>query len=112
MNRRHMIDDHHGPSAGRANLLVRAVDGILGTHNQRTATEITSRGNRKPANIEDEPDDVTTPVSALRDRPTRQCPLDCSRYCCGCLAIVEMKGGGDNAGNVVCLSPFSPVAVP
>jgi hypothetical protein len=27
-----MIDDHHGPSAGRANLLVRAVDGILGTH--------------------------------------------------------------------------------
>ena len=32
MNRRHMIDDHHGPSAGRANLLFRAVDGILGTH--------------------------------------------------------------------------------
>jgi hypothetical protein len=31
-NRRHMIDDHRGPSAGRANLLVRAVDGILGTH--------------------------------------------------------------------------------
>jgi hypothetical protein len=28
----HMIDDHHGPSAGRANVLVRAVDGILGTH--------------------------------------------------------------------------------
>jgi hypothetical protein len=27
-----MIDDHRGPSAGRANLLVRAVDGILGTH--------------------------------------------------------------------------------
>jgi hypothetical protein len=32
MNRRHMIDDHYGPSAGRANLLFRAVDGILGTH--------------------------------------------------------------------------------
>jgi hypothetical protein len=31
-NRRHMIDDHHGPNAWRANLLVRAVDGILGTH--------------------------------------------------------------------------------
>jgi hypothetical protein len=27
-----MIDDHHGPNAWRANLLVRAVDGILGTH--------------------------------------------------------------------------------
>ena len=28
----HMIDDHHGLNAWRANLLVRAVDGILGTH--------------------------------------------------------------------------------
>ena len=38
-NCRHMIDDHHGPSAGRANLLVRAMDGILGTHSRcRTAT--------------------------------------------------------------------------
>jgi len=27
-----MIDDHHGWAAGRATLLVRAVDGILGTH--------------------------------------------------------------------------------
>jgi hypothetical protein len=27
-----MIDDHHGLNAWRANLLVRAVDGILGTH--------------------------------------------------------------------------------
>jgi hypothetical protein len=33
-NRRHMIDDHYGPSAGRANLLFRAMDGILGTHRQ------------------------------------------------------------------------------
>jgi hypothetical protein len=32
MNRRHMIDDHHGRAAGRATLLVRTVDGILGTH--------------------------------------------------------------------------------
>ena len=32
MNRRHMIDDHHGRMAGRATLLVRAVDEILGTH--------------------------------------------------------------------------------
>jgi hypothetical protein len=33
MNRRHMIGDHHGRSARRATLLVRAADGILGTHN-------------------------------------------------------------------------------
>jgi hypothetical protein len=31
-NRRHMIGDHHGRTARRANLLVRAVDDILGTH--------------------------------------------------------------------------------
>jgi hypothetical protein len=31
-NRRHMIGDHHGRTAGRATLLVRAVDEILGTH--------------------------------------------------------------------------------
>jgi transposase InsO family protein len=31
-NRRHMISDHHGQSVGRATLLVRAVDAILGTH--------------------------------------------------------------------------------
>jgi hypothetical protein len=32
MNRRHMTNDHHGQTAGRATLLVRAVDEILGTH--------------------------------------------------------------------------------
>jgi hypothetical protein len=32
MNLRHMIGDHHGRTAGRANLLVRAMDEILGTH--------------------------------------------------------------------------------
>ena len=32
MNRRHMPGDHHGRMAGRATLLVRAVDEILGTH--------------------------------------------------------------------------------
>ena len=36
MNRRHMIGDHHGRSVGRATLLVRAVDAILGTHNPET----------------------------------------------------------------------------
>ena len=37
-NRRHMIGDHHGRSAGRATLLVRAVDAILGTHSLTNAT--------------------------------------------------------------------------
>jgi hypothetical protein len=32
-NRRHMTGDHHSRTAGRATLLVRAVDEILGTHN-------------------------------------------------------------------------------
>ncbi len=32
--RGHMIGDHHGRSAGRATLLVRAVDAILGTHSR------------------------------------------------------------------------------
>jgi hypothetical protein len=37
-NRRHMIGDHHGRTAGRATLLVRAVDEILGTHTPAGAT--------------------------------------------------------------------------
>jgi hypothetical protein len=32
-NHRHTIGGHHGPNAGRATLLVRAADGILGSHN-------------------------------------------------------------------------------
>jgi hypothetical protein len=31
-NLRHMIGDHHARTAGRATMLVRAVDEILGTH--------------------------------------------------------------------------------
>jgi hypothetical protein len=31
-----MIGDHHGQTAGRANRLVKAVDGILGTHRSST----------------------------------------------------------------------------
>jgi hypothetical protein len=34
-NRWLMIGDHHGPTAGRATVLVRAVDVILGTHKVR-----------------------------------------------------------------------------
>jgi hypothetical protein len=37
MNHRHMTDDHHGRTAGRATLLVRAADEILGTHTMRMA---------------------------------------------------------------------------
>ena len=37
-NRRHMIGDHHGRSAGPATLLVRAVDAILGTHRSSAGT--------------------------------------------------------------------------
>ena len=37
MNRRHMTGDHHGGTAGRATLLARAMDEILGTH---TASEV------------------------------------------------------------------------
>jgi len=33
-NRRHMIGAHHGRRAGSATLLVRTMDGILGTHRQ------------------------------------------------------------------------------
>jgi IS6 family transposase len=35
-----MIADHHAQSAGRATLLVRAVDGLLGTHNPRVLDEL------------------------------------------------------------------------
>src|SRR5215467_6341793 len=44
---------------------------------QRTATAITSLGNRKPANTEYEPDDATGPVSRPPDRPMQQCPRAC-----------------------------------
>ena len=35
-NRRHMIGDHHGLTTVRTSLLVRAMDGILGTHSAIT----------------------------------------------------------------------------
>jgi hypothetical protein len=36
-NRRHMTGDHHGHTAGMATLLVRALDGLLGTHSLKGA---------------------------------------------------------------------------
>jgi len=39
-NRRHMIGDHHGRTAARVTLLVRAMDDILGTHKPPSWTKI------------------------------------------------------------------------
>jgi hypothetical protein len=36
-NRRHMIGDPHGRTAGRATLLLKAADAILGRHRSRIA---------------------------------------------------------------------------
>jgi uncharacterized protein (DUF2384 family) len=36
-SRRHMTGDHHDRTARRANLLVTAIDEILGTHNTKTS---------------------------------------------------------------------------
>jgi len=44
--RRHMIGDHHGRTGGRATLLVRAVDEILGTHRSRRC--LAGRGLLQP----------------------------------------------------------------
>jgi hypothetical protein len=64
-NRRHMIDDHHGRNAWRANLLVRAVDGILGTHTHSDPRTY-SRSAPQP----------TMPTSAIRLWPA-SCALGC-----------------------------------
>lgn len=55
-------------------LLDVAVGQSLERKYQRTATAITSRGNRRPANTEGKPEDVTAPSPARRDRPTQQRP--------------------------------------
>jgi hypothetical protein len=49
-NRRHMTGDHHGRDAGQATLLVRAVDGILGTHNT-SASDASTYEYRLPAGL-------------------------------------------------------------
>jgi hypothetical protein len=47
-NSRHMIDDHHGRTTGRATLQVRAMDGILGTHtSSNTSGNLPSRSRIK-----------------------------------------------------------------
>jgi hypothetical protein len=46
-----MIDDHHGRAAGRATLLVKAVDGILGTHSSKRCVhteQFTMAHGRRP----------------------------------------------------------------
>jgi len=42
----HMIGDHHGRTAGRATVLVRAVDEILGTHSRELRNRASSRPSR------------------------------------------------------------------
>jgi hypothetical protein len=42
-----MIGDHHGRAAGRATLLVRAVDEILGTHNSARRRKSSRPGQRR-----------------------------------------------------------------
>ena len=58
-NRRHMIGDHHGRTPGRATLLVRAVDEILGTH---------TRGSRRPGH------EGTAATSGRNGEAPDQCP--------------------------------------
>jgi hypothetical protein len=41
-----MIGDHHGRTAGRATVLVRAVDGILGTHRSRMTAPAAASARR------------------------------------------------------------------
>ena len=49
-NRRHMTGDHHGQTAGMATLLVRALDGLLGTHSSSTASSAARQPRRtRPA---------------------------------------------------------------
>ena len=59
-NRRHMIGDHHGRTAGRATLLVRAVDEILGTHTARTATATARSARGKPSWLAADPNAACT----------------------------------------------------
>ena len=66
-NRRPVIDDHQGPSAGRAHLLVRAMDGILGTHRsyrRRHPPPPEPTGRPRPA----------LPASTTTRAPGRQTP--------------------------------------
>jgi hypothetical protein len=46
-NRRHMTGDHHDQAAGIATLLVRAVDGILGTHTTCNDGDLAARARSR-----------------------------------------------------------------
>jgi hypothetical protein len=48
MNRRHITGDHHGRMAGRATLLVRAMDEILGTPNLTAYLDACGRNGGRP----------------------------------------------------------------
>jgi len=63
-----MTGDHHGWTAGMATLLVKAVDGILGTHNYNTARPHCAPGQHTPAHADTRPPE---PVN-LADHRIRQ----------------------------------------
>ena len=73
MNRRHRTGDHHGGTAGRATLLARAMDEILGTHNTSRPASSGLRGRadrvdiakRRPALIADSQIRAACTVAAL-----------------------------------------------
>jgi hypothetical protein len=71
-NRGHMNRDHDGRSAGRATLLVRAVDAILGTHRSEAGHAVADLFRGDPA--ESEHHNGTEPVPARRRRSSRFLP--------------------------------------
>jgi hypothetical protein len=71
-NRRHMTGEHHGQSAGRATVLVRAVDEILGTHRDKPSTD-TARATMR--NISFKP----TSRKSSRGRPRANPPPTATR---------------------------------
>jgi N-methylhydantoinase B/oxoprolinase/acetone carboxylase alpha subunit len=86
--------DHHGRTAGKATLLVRAVDEILGTHNAKAPRRRESAGRagqpfRHPV--------LTHPwrrpsAGPAVDTPMRGC--DSVTVAAGDLFVIETPGGG------------------
>ena len=78
-NRRHMIRDHHGRSAGRATLLVRATDRLPGTHTIasrrfRYRSEISSAQTRRAIASNQPSADVRRGTRAAASSPGRRSP--------------------------------------
>jgi hypothetical protein len=74
MNRRHMTGDHHARMAGRATLLVRAADEILGTHSGVDVPQRPRIANVKPGRGTPRlrrQHDLPAPLGRPRARPLR-----------------------------------------